>query len=175
MKKIYTFRGDTGKSSTLDGESHRKSDPVFEALGTLDELNSALGIVYSFTENDEVKDSLRWIQNKLYICMSNIASSGNADIKSELQIKEITSGDTVQLEKWIDEITEKLPELSAFIMPGGDKASAFAHSARSICRRAERRIAGYKEVKQVDPEIVKFVNRLSDYLFTIARLLDSNL
>uniref|UniRef100_A0A9J7YC78 Corrinoid adenosyltransferase MMAB n=1 Tax=Cyprinus carpio carpio TaxID=630221 RepID=A0A9J7YC78_CYPCA len=150
IPKIYTKTGDKGFSSTFTGERRPKEDHIFEALGTTDELSSA-------------------IQCVLQDVGSNIATPRSSARDSHIKKTKFSSQAVIELESWIDSFTEELPPLTNFILPSGGKSSAALHVARAVCRRAERCVAPVVRSGETDPEVAKYLNRLSDYLFTVAR------
>ena len=173
--KIYTKTGDDGTTGLVGGSRVKKYDLRLEAYGTIDELNSALGILRSAELPDDVSEVLNKIQNKLF----NIGSILASDEKGEAFTANlaITEENIKVLEDAIDIYQEKLPELKHFVLPGGNFASAQCHVARTVCRRAERRIIEFAEHSKVQPEIIVYINRLSDFLFVLSRKLsfDNNI
>lgn len=181
--KIYTKKGDKGKTTLADGTPISKTDPRIETYGTLDELNSFVGLAVSnlkqennqnlFVDINAIHNLLRfldWIQNKLYIITSTLAGAGKLDTQWDKK-HGIKDRDIVELEKQIDEMTTPLPELNYFIIPGGITSASALHLARTVCRRGERMML---HLIQTDPTIknspmLRFINRLSDYFFTAAR------
>jgi len=169
--KIYTRTGDDGTTGLVGGTRVKKQDARLEAYGTVDELNAAIGVVRSFSIPDVLKNILGEIQNKLFNIGSRLASDEKGEvITSRLSV---TEANLEYLEKNIDMLEEELPELTQFILPGGDMASAQCHVARTVCRRAERRILEFSEQGKVEPEIIRYMNRLSDFLFVLSRKLSS--
>lgn len=170
--KIYTKTGDDGTTGLVGGTRVKKYDSRLEAYGTIDELNAFIGAIICYDINDDLKSTLKFIQNKLF----NIGSRLASDEKGEEFTKNLAlkSEDIQVLENAIDNYEKELPELKHFILPGGTLASAQCHIARTICRRAERRILEFSEINNVQPEIVIFINRLSDYLFVLARKINSD-
>lgn len=170
--KIYTKTGDDGTTGLVGGSRVKKYDVRLEAYGTVDELNAAIGVIRSYKLSDDVSGILVEIQNKLF----NIGSRLASDERGEEFTKKlsVTEDHIFCLEKAIDEMEEELPELTHFILPGGDLAAAQCHVARTVCRRAERRILEFAETEKVQPEIPKYINRLSDFLFVLARKLSAN-
>ncbi|MEI1278126.1 cob(I)yrinic acid a,c-diamide adenosyltransferase [Leptospira venezuelensis] len=164
--KIYTKKGDSGTTSLASGTRVSKSDPRVELYGTADELNSAIGVAISFlTENSKLKDPLERIQNLLFELGSELAGYKKKDDSSC-----ILEDDISELEKEIDLWQDSLLPLKNFILPGGSSASSFLHVARTLARRLERDLVGYKEEgHEVFPENLRFLNRLSDHLFVAAR------
>lgn len=167
--KIYTKTGDDGSTGLVGGSRVKKYDVRLEAYGTVDELNAAIGVIRSNKLPDDVSEILVEIQNKLFNIGSRLASDKKGD---EFTKKlSITEKHISFLENAIDEMEKDLPELTHFILPGGDGSAAQCHVARTVCRRAERRILEFAEHEKVQPEILKYINRLSDFLFVLARKL----
>lgn len=165
--KIYTRTGDDGTTGLIGGSRVKKHDIRLESYGTIDELNSCIGLIRSLQTDTHTDHVLEIIQNKLFVIGANLATDESIDlIKKQLPCKKT---DIELLENEMDEMNIKLPELRNFILPGGCQASSFCHVARTVCRRAERRIIELAENKEVDPLLIKFVNRLSDYLFVLSR------
>ena len=163
LTKIYTRSGDAGQTGLANGERLSKSDARVEAMGTVDETNSAIGVILSATELPEpIRESLSRIQNELFDLGAEFALPGHTAITTE---------STLRLEKELDLLNEELPPLTDFILPGGSPAASACHMARSICRRAERRAWTVTENAEVNPESLKYLNRLSDLLFVTARVL----
>lgn len=165
--KIYTKTGDDGTTGLFNGKRVQKYDLRVESYGTVDELNSVIGIARSFTETPEIKASLEKISNILFNLGSDLASPYSPPPKFE--VIRIDSGSVEYLENLIDEFTSKLPPLKNFILPGGSHAASYLHHARTICRRAERLIAKLAHEEEIGTVPIIFVNRLSDFLFTAAR------
>ncbi|OFX71280.1 MAG: ATP:cob(I)alamin adenosyltransferase [Bacteroidetes bacterium GWE2_29_8] len=169
MSKIYTKTGDKGQTSILGGKRLSKDNLKIEAYGTVDEINSHVGLLRDNSNNEEIKTWLLEIQNNLFICQTNLALDPEAKLQN---IPEIKEEDIKKLEKWIDNMDKDLPPLSSFILPGGHPLSSFCHIARTICRRAERDIIRYINSDRAYgnvPMVIKYINRLSDFLFTLAR------
>ncbi len=163
LTKIYTRSGDAGLTGLANGERVPKSDARIEAFGTVDETNSAIGLVLSDTGlPTAVTDSLSRIQDELFDVGAELALPGYTTIGPEYVLR---------LESELDELNSALPPLKEFILPGGGPAAAACHLARAICRRAERRAWTFSEAADVNPELLKYLNRLSDLLFVIARVL----
>jgi cob(I)alamin adenosyltransferase len=164
--KIYTKTGDKGFTSLIGGTRVPKHHLRIESYGTVDELNSYIGLIrdQDIALND--KDFLKEIQDRL----STIGSSLAADPeKSKMMIPDLHAEDTEALEHEMDRIDTQLPELKHFILPGGSTTISYCHIARCVCRRAERLVAHLAEESTVDDKIIVYLNRLSDYLFTLAR------
>ena len=168
---MYTRGGDKGETGLYGGKRVPKDSLRVEAYGSIDELNSCIGVVVSVCRLDDVADSLRKIQRLLFIAGADLAaqepSEGEAD-----RIQRISKSDTEWLERETDAVYSKLPRLTGFILPGGSEVSALLHLARSVCRRAERRIVAASRSEKVNPDIVPFFNRLSTYLFNLARFVN---
>lgn len=166
--KIYTKKGDDGTTALIGGVRVPKNHIRVEAYGTVDELNSFLGILRGSLK-EQNKITIERIQNVLFVIGSHLASVPG----SKMQLPEITAEDTNLLETEIDRLTADLPELRNFILPGGSNNGSFAHVARCVCRRAERWAVAISESEPVEAEIIQYLNRLSDYLFTLARHIDN--
>ena len=164
--KIYTKTGDKGQTSLLSGERVPKYNERIEAYGTIDELNSFVGLLRSGELNKEDALFLVKIQNKLFNIGSNLAMGEKQSSFKPLSLKE---EDIVLLEKEMDKIDAIVPKLSNFVLPGGNQSVAYSHVCRSICRRAERLIVKLADKAEIDTGIIKFVNRLSDYFFLLSR------
>lgn len=169
--KIYTKTGDKGFSSTFTGERRPKEDHIFEALGNTDELSSAIGLAREFCldKGHTFTDQLDKIQCVLQDVGSNIATPRSSARETHRKRTKFSPQPIADLETWIDHFTEELPPLTNFILPSGGKSSAALHLARTVCRRAERSVAPIVRSGEADPDVAKFLNRLSDYLFTVAR------
>ena len=165
---IYTRTGDKGKTSLLSGQRVSKYHIRVEVLGTIDELNSAVGVAIAGIKNRElrIKNELIRIQSDLMGIASMLASAKVRNQK--LEIKSLTKR-VGEFEDLIDEITEQMPHLSNFIIPGGGKIGSLLHFARTVCRRAERKIVLLSQKEKLDNRVIMYVNRLSDLLFTMAR------
>lgn len=166
---LYTRSGDTGMTSLVGGDRVKKNSVRLEAYGTIDELSSALGMVASDTNTpQDLREDLHRIQNELF----NIGCYLATDVKAgeESQCRSLADGMEIeQMEKWIDILDAATPKINKFVLPGGCERSAKSHMARVICRRAERRVLDLAEESYVDPMILSYLNRMSDYLFILAR------
>ncbi|XP_063050449.1 corrinoid adenosyltransferase [Engraulis encrasicolus] len=171
VPKIYTKTGDKGFSSTFTGERRPKEDGIFEALGATDELSSAIGLAKEFCKDKghAFTQELEKIQCVLQDVGSNVATPHSSARESHIAKTKFNAQPVSDLEGWIDKYTGELPPLTSFILPSGGKSSASLHVARAVCRRAERSVAPIVREGEADPEVAKFLNRLSDYLFTLAR------
>lgn len=166
--KIYTKTGDKGYTSLIGGTRVPKHHVRIETYGTVDELNSYMGIIRDQEITPEQKDMLKEIQDRLFTIGSSLASDPE---KSKMKIPDLHTSDIELLEQQIDKMNEDLPELRHFILPGGDQAVSFCHIARCVCRRAERICVNLAEISSVDEQVIIYLNRLSDYLFVLARKL----
>ncbi|GFR44813.1 hypothetical protein Agub_g6149 [Astrephomene gubernaculifera] len=169
--KIYTRAGDTGQASLFSGERLYKDDAVFQALGDVDELNSAIGVAMAFLTDKELLGQLEAVQSRLIDVGSAVATPLPSSSETKLQRTHFPGAQhAAQLEAWIDAMDERLPPLKNFILPSGGQASAFLHHARSVCRRAERSVVVLSRRESISTEVTTYLNRLSDFLFTAARL-----
>ncbi len=166
--KIYTKTGDKGETSLLGGTRVKKSHERVEAYGTVDELNSFLGLIGTCNIDPRYREILRRIQENLFTAEAWIASDPELPPK-ELPV--LAENEILLLEEEIDEMNKALPELTHFILPGGHPASAYCHVARTVCRRAERALIRLSKPGLADDLIIRYLNRLSDYLFVLARKL----
>jgi len=172
ITKVYTRTGDKGKTSIIGGIRISKSCERIEAYGTVDELSSHLGLLAAMLPDGEDKCLVNHIQNNLFNVCSNLATD-----QSQTPLYEsakLPNGEIERLEQEVDRIMNLLPECQGFIQPGGTQAAAQAHICRTVCRRAERRIVALSEVAQISDEILRYVNRLSDYLFVLAKKINFN-
>lgn len=159
--KIYTKTGDAGKTSLFGGSRVSKDDIRIESYGTVDELNSCIGVLMA-----EVAYSvLVEVQHRLFTIGSSLAS----DPSKQLITPDITEADIALLEEEMDRMNDYLAPLRAFILPSGGRAIAQAHVCRTVCRRAERRVISLAHDSEVDPLVIKYLNRLSDYFFVLSR------
>jgi cob(I)alamin adenosyltransferase len=166
--KIYTKTGDQGKTSLIGGTKSPKSDLRIESYGTIDELNSYIGLVADSIADEHSKNILKEIQDRLFTIGSSLAC--DPDKEPLMKIPDLKEADVVLLEKEIDKMHEVLPVMKHFILPGGHISVSYAHITRCICRRAERICVNMQEQSLfVDPLVIKYLNRLSDYLFVLAR------
>ncbi len=170
MKKssIYTKTGDKGNTSLVGGKRVSKTHIRLDAYGTVDELNSFVGLLVCEVEDKELEDFLLYIQNKLFVVGSYLATETEAQTPTSAQT--ITDKDIEALETMMDNMDAKLPKLSRFILPGGSKSAARAHVCRTICRRAERNVYRVADEFPIHESILIFLNRLSDFFFLTARI-----
>jgi cob(I)alamin adenosyltransferase len=164
--KIYTRTGDTGDTSLFDGTRVRKSEPRVEAYGDVDELNACLGLARASGADDEIAGELVRLQRDLFALGAQLADPGEK-IAARVTKAELGDDDVARLEQLIDRYEAELPALRRFILAGGSPAGAALHVARAVCRRAERRMVALEPA--VDAVLVRYVNRLSDLLFVLAR------
>lgn len=169
--KIYTKTGDSGQTSLVGGKRVSKEDVRLEAYGTVDELNAYIGLlITSLPVSSSDVRILQFIQNKLFVVGSYLATDTSfTELREASRLK---TSDIERIESRIDEIDRVLPPLNRFILPGGVPAAAKAHICRTVCRRAERRICEVAGQYEVDELILRFVNRLSDYLFVLSRFVN---
>jgi cob(I)alamin adenosyltransferase len=166
--KIYTKTGDKGYTSLIGGTRVPKHHLRIESYGTVDELNSYIGLIRDQDISDYDKDLLKQIQDRLFTIGSSLAADPE---KSRMVIPDLHPADIELLEKEMDRMNETLPELRHFILPGGSNAISYCHIARCVCRRAERLSVHLAEESTVDEKVNIYLNRLSDYLFTLARMI----
>lgn len=166
--KIYTKTGDLGKTSLIGGTKVLKSNIRIESYGTIDELNSYIGLVNDLFQDAETNKTLREIQDRLFTIGSSLACDPDKD--TGMKIPDLHAGDIEYLENEIDRMDATLPQMKSFILPGGHPTVAQFHIARCVCRRAERICVHMKEIDLfIDPLVIQYINRLSDYLFMTAR------
>ena len=172
ITRFYTKTGDKGETSIVGGIRVKKSCERLEAYGTVDELSSQLGLLASLLPDGEDKSLIIRIQTNLFNVCTNLATD-----QSQTPLYDsakLADGEIELLEQEVDRIMKLLPERQGFILPGGCQAAAQAHVCRTVCRRAERRIVALSEVAQISPETLQYVNRLSDYLFVLAKKINFN-
>ena len=163
--KIYTKKGDKGETSLIGGSRVSKTHTRIEAYGTVDELNSVIGVIRDTARFREPDEFLVSIQNLLFTIGSELASAPD----SKMNIPMLQERDIEALEKEMDRMNEQLPDLKNFILPGGDLTASHCHVARCVCRRAERRVVALAAEAEIDEKIIRYLNRLSDFLFVLAR------
>ena len=172
ITKVYTRGGDMGKTSLVGGQRVSKASERLEAYGTVDELSSHLGLLASMLPDGDDKTLIIRIQNCLFNVCTNLATDQEQTALSPSAY--LPEGEIELVEQKIDEIMKLLPEKQGFVLPGGTKEAAQAHVCRTVCRRAERRIVALSEVTKISPEVLQYVNRLSDYLFVLAKKINFN-
>ena len=168
--KIYTKTGDDGDTALFGGTRVPKCDGRVAAYGTVDELNSFVGLALTSVADAEVRRGLLEIQNDLFALGANLATPGGEGSRRRPQTPAVPVARVEAMERWIDEADDQLPELRQFVLPGGTKAASNLHVCRSVCRRAERAVVALGREESLDPGIVQYLNRLSDLLFVWARL-----
>jgi cob(I)alamin adenosyltransferase len=174
ITKVYTKTGDKGKTRLAGGQQLWKDNVRVEAYGDVDELNSTIGVVRAFNAElvgihpsaDRLEEDLRWVQNKLFDVGGLLATAPGQTFKN---MPTVTARDVTRLEKLMDSCQRDLSPLKEFILPGGGKISSLLHLARTVCRRSERLSVRLGREEPLDPAIVRFLNRLSDTLFVLAR------
>ncbi|MDO5981648.1 cob(I)yrinic acid a,c-diamide adenosyltransferase [Flavivirga spongiicola] len=177
--KIYTKTGDKGTTALFGGTRVPKHHIRIESYGTIDELNSHLGLIRDQEINQKYKDLLIHIQDRLFTVGAILATDPEKAIlksgKERLNIPKISSEDIERLEKEIDTMNTELPPMTHFVLPGGHQTVSFCHIARCVCRRAERLTTALNDVEGIEPNALMYLNRLSDYLFVLARKLSYDL
>jgi cob(I)alamin adenosyltransferase len=170
MIKIYTKTGDTGETSLFAGGRVHKDASRVEAYGTVDELNACLGMICAQLANDDVLECLQRIQTELFDLGADLATPLSATTRKE--VPRAREEQTIRMEEWIDQYSEGLPALTQFILPSGSLPGATLHFARTVCRRAERQVVTLSRDEEINPEIIRYLNRLSDLLFVLARVVN---
>lgn len=170
--KIYTKKGDTGTTQLIGGTRIPKHSLRIESYGTVDELNSFIGLIRDQEINEEYVNVLIEIQDRLFTIGSSLAADPE---KSIMKLPEISDLDVEFLEKKMDEMDQELPEMKSFVLPGGHTTVSYCHLARCVCRRAERNVSHLSELEPINPIVLKYLNRLSDYLFVLSRKLTLDL
>jgi cob(I)alamin adenosyltransferase len=170
--KIYTRTGDHGLTSLFGGKRVSKADLRIDTYGTVDELNSWIGLIRDQPVNGERKEFLLFIQDRLFTTGSILATEpGNTKVK----IPSLSATDIKNIENEIDKMEGQLEPMKSFILPGGNQSVSFCHVARTVCRRAERLTIALNSTEPVNELVIQFLNRLSDYLFVLARKMSSEL
>lgn len=164
--KIYTKTGDKGYTSLIGGTRVPKHHLRIESYGTVDELNSYIGLIRDQEIGEDDKEILKEIQDRLFTVGSTLASDPE---NSRMKIPDLLDTDIELLEKQMDQMNTFLPPLKHFILPGGNSIASYCHVARCVCRRAERQVVHLAELEWVDEKVIIYLNRLSDYLFTLSR------
>lgn len=177
--KIYTKTGDKGTTALFGGTRVPKHHIRIESYGTVDELNSYLGLIRDQDINQHYKDILIRVQDRLFTVGAILATPPDKAIlkngKERLNIPKISDEDIERLEHEIDAMNESLPPMTHFVLPGGHQTVSFCHIARCVCRRAERLATALNDMEPIDPHTIMYLNRLSDYLFVLARKLTFDL
>ena len=170
--KIYTKKGDSGTTGLIGGTRILKSSLRIESYGTIDELNSYIGVVRDQGIDIKYIEQLIEIQDRLFTIGSSLASDPE---KSNMKIPDLKSEDISLLENWMDDMDAELPEMKFFVLPGGHQAVSFCHVARCVCRRSERLIVDLSQHEFVAELVTAYINRLSDYLFVLSRKIAQDL
>ncbi len=168
--KIYTRRGDEGETALFGGGRVPKDHPRVRAYGTVDELNSVLGRAIPTLEVEEIRERLRRIQHDLFTLGAVLATPRSDDGESGPEVPEVPGERIEEMEGWIDDAVETLDPLRNFVVPGGAAGGAELHVCRTVCRRAERAVVSLASAEEVDPDVLPYLNRLSDLLFVFARV-----
>jgi cob(I)alamin adenosyltransferase len=169
LSRIYTKSGDRGETGLGDGARVPKDDPRVVAYGRIDELNAVLGLMVALDPNGSETPLLRGIQNDLFDVGADLCVPQSADEQPGQRLR-VTEGQSTRLEAAIDRLNESLTPLNSFILPGGTPAAAWAHLARTTCRSAERDVVTLARQQPVNPQVIVYLNRLSDLLFVLARV-----
>jgi len=169
--KVYTRTGDKGTTALIGGKRVKKYSDRIEAYGTADELTAYIGLIRDSVTNENIKDQLAVIQNNLMVVGGELAADDGFDLS---KIPNVKDHFIVWLEQRIDEFEEELPPLKAFVLPGGHIAVSHCHVARTICRRAERKVIFLGEDHKISSLVIQYLNRLSDYLFVLSRKLSKD-
>ncbi len=170
--KVYTKKGDAGKTSLLGGKRVSKHHRRIEAYGTLDELNSFVGLLRDTVGVKEVEDQLIETQDRIFTIGSHMAMD-KAD--SKMKLPDIKVSDIENLEIWIDKMEESLEPMRNFVLPGGHPVVSYTHICRTVCRRVERAAVSLAEDESINPDILSYINRLSDYFFVLGRFMSKTL
>lgn len=165
--KIYTKKGDQGTTSLVDNQRVSKDDPRVEAYGTIDELNAHIALICTLIEDKTCKKNLEEIERNLFLIQTELAIAQPQNCPFDIQ--HISKNDLLELEAQIDIMQQALPANKSFVMLDSHPIAAHCHIARTICRRSERRIVTLNRQKTVNPDIMSYINRLSDFLFVLAR------
>ncbi len=173
LNKIYTKGGDHGETSLGSGERVAKNHPRIIAYGGIDELNSLIGIVLTTALSNSTQKQLEQVQNDLFDLGADLCVPETEE-KPESPPLRVTAQQIKQLEEWIDTINENLQALQSFILPGGSVASAYLHLARTVCRRVEANLIALIQTETINEQVLIYLNRLSDYLFVLARKTNNN-
>lgn len=170
--KIYTCTGDTGNTALFGGQRVSKDSPRVEAYGTVDECNAPLGIVRTLLHDAELNAKLVQVQSDLFVVGADLATPFLEGKAASARVPRVRAEDVARLEGWIDEAEAELEPVRTFVLPGGTPAAAHLHLARTISRRAERRVVALERLESVNPQVRVYLNRLSDLLFVWARLVN---
>lgn len=175
LNKIYTRTGDDGSTGLVDGSRVAKQSPRIEAIGKVDEANSAIGLAAAALDEGAQAEALFRVQNDLFDLGADLATpAGNGDFAPSEMVLRIVPGQVEWLEQSIDALNENLEPLTSFVLPGGSEAAARTHVARASVRAAERAVTELAAEEPVNPSALAYINRLSDYLFVLARVFNEN-
>lgn len=170
--KVYTKKGDTGTTQLIGGTRVPKSSMRIEAYGTVDELNSYIGLIRDQTISETQTEQLLEIQDRLFTMGSLLATDPKG---TKMELPQLIESDVENLENWIDQMEETLEPMKSFVLPGGHSTVSFCHITRCVCRRAERIVVDLSQNEKIDAIILTYLNRLSDYLFVLSRKLSLDL
>jgi cob(I)alamin adenosyltransferase len=171
--KVYTRGGDQGETSLFGGQRVRKDVPRVEAYGDVDELNAVLGCVCAELSDEDLRGYLRTIQSSLFDLGGELATPEVEEREARGKSSpRVNSDDVAEMEGWIDHLDSELEPLRNFVLPGGDRTAATLHLARTVCRRAERRVIALAQIERIAELPIRYLNRLSDLLFTLARVVN---
>ncbi len=168
--KIYTRTGDSGETALFGGGRVSKAHLRVEAYGTVDELNASLGLAVSLTADGEIREMVERVQQDLFSLGASLATPGSEHGSAKPTTPPLPLPRIQEMEGWIDAASEETPPLKAFILPGGSGGAGALHLARTVCRRAERAVVRLSVAEGIHPDMVRYLNRLSDLLFALARL-----
>jgi cob(I)alamin adenosyltransferase len=172
--KVYTRGGDSGETSLFGGERVRKDDPRVEACGAVDELNALIGLARTEIEGDDLQELLERVQRSLFDVGGQLATPDERAVQDPPRsVPRVSGSDVEALEQAIDQLDRELSPLRAFVLPGGSRGAAALHHARTVCRRAERRVVRLSGGGSVAAEVIRYLNRLSDFLFVLARVVNA--
>ena len=165
--RVYTKTGDDGTSGLIGGTRVEKFDLRLETYGTVDELNSWIGLIRSQAIDSASRELLISVQNRLFVIGARLATDlSRTDLSARLPLEQ---EDITRLENEMDRLLDQLPPMDRFVLPGGSNAISYCHLARTVCRRAERRVCQLAKEVEVPSELIRYLNRLSDYLFVLSR------
>jgi len=170
--KVYTKKGDQGTTGLIGGTRVLKSSLRIDAYGTVDELNAYIGLIRDVVEDENIMKQLLEIQDRLFTMGSLMAAD---PIKSRMKLPTLTQQDVQNIETWIDEMDAQIEPMRSFVLPGGHTTVSFCHIARCVCRRAERIAVNLNQTEPLDGILIQYLNRLSDYIFTLGRKLAHDL
>lgn len=168
--KIYTRTGDEGDTGLFGGGRVSKAHLRVEAYGSVDELNAVLGLTIEAVADEDIREWLAGVQHDLFSLGASLATPGSEDGTARPNTPPLPEKRIPEMEDWIDGAAAEIPELASFILPGGSKGATSLHFARTVCRRAERAVVALNSTEASHPVVLKYLNRLSDFLFTMARL-----